>query len=90
MPGAFQDMCTYSDAEVKFKSGADLINQLEYITQDFDRYMKLSSNIFEFTDKLWLEDHLDEYEALYFTAFGSKERNLKSPNLINLNLDQKK
>lgn len=89
MPGAFQDLCTYSDAEVKFKSGTDLIGQLEHITSDFDRYMNMSKNIHEFTDKLWLEDHLDEYEAVYFTKWGSKERNLKSPGLISLNLDQK-
>lgn len=89
MPGAFQDMCTYEAAEVKFKSGVDLINQLEYITSDFDRYMQLSDNINKFTNSLWLEDHIDEYEALYFTPWGSKERNLKSPNLIKLNLDQK-
>jgi hypothetical protein len=89
MPGVFQDMCTYKDAELKFQNGKDLINQLEYITSDFDRYMQLSKNIHDFTDKLWLEDHLDEYEALYFTKWGSKERNLKSPGLISLNLEQK-
>lgn len=88
-PGAFQDMCTYEDAEIKFKSGTDLINQLEYITSDFDRYMKLSDNIHNFTSKLWLEDHIEEYEALYFTSWGSKERNLKCPGLISLNPDQK-
>jgi len=89
LPGAFQDLCTYADAEVKFKSGTDLINQLEYITSDFDRYMKLSSNLYQFTDKLWLEDHFDCYEAIYFTPWGSKERQLKSPELIRLNPDQK-
>lgn len=89
LPGAFQDLCTYKDAELKFQSGADLINQLEYITSDVDRYMKLSENIHNFTDKLWLEDHIEEYEALYFTPWGSKERNLKSPGLISLNQDQK-
>jgi hypothetical protein len=89
MPGAFQDMCTYQEADVKFKSGKDLINQLEYIMSDCDRYMQLSSNINKFTNTLWLEDHLDEYEALYFTAYGSKERNLKSPRLISLNKEQR-
>jgi hypothetical protein len=89
MPGAFQDLCTYKDADIKFKSGADLINQLEYITSDVDRYMQLSISINKFTNGLWLEDHLDEYEAMYFTEWGSKERNLKSPGLISHNLDQK-
>jgi hypothetical protein len=89
MPGTYQDLCTYKDAEFKFKSGSDLIDQLEYITSDTDRYMNLSKKSYEFTDKLWLEDHIDEYEALYFTDFGSKERNIKSPTLILNNPDQK-
>jgi hypothetical protein len=88
MPGVFQDMCTYEEADLKFKTGDDLIQQLEYITSDFDRYMDLSFNSRKFAEGLWLEDHLDEYEALYFTAWGSKERKLKSPNLIKNNPDQ--
>jgi hypothetical protein len=89
MPGVYQDMCTYKDADVKFQSGKDLINQLEYITSDFSRYMNLSDKARKFVEGLWMEDHLDEYEALYFTEFGSKERNQKSPILIKNNLDQK-
>jgi hypothetical protein len=89
MPGAFQDLCTYDGAEFKFKSGDDLINQLEHITSDFNRYMKASDDSRKFVEGLWLEDHIDEYEALYFTKWGSKERFEKSPNLIKLNPDQK-
>jgi hypothetical protein len=89
MPGTFQDLCTYKDAELKFKNGKDLINQLEYITSDMDRYMKLSDNIHNFTSKLWLEDHVNEYEAIYFTSWGSAERAQMAPNLISLNPDQK-
>jgi hypothetical protein len=89
MPGAYQDLCTYEDAEFKFKNGDELIDQLEYITSDFDRYMKLSDKSRKFVEGLWLEDHMDEYEAIYFTPFGSKERNEKSPTLIKNNPDQK-
>lgn len=88
LPGTYQDLCTYEEAELKFKNGNDLIDQLEYITSDFDRYMKLSQKARKFTEGLWLEDHMDEYEALYFTPWGSKERKEKSPNLIKMNLDQ--
>jgi hypothetical protein len=88
MPGAYQDLCTYEDAELKFKTGDDLIQQFEYITSNFDRYMKLSANSRKFTEGLWLEDHLDEYNALYFTEWGSKERKDKSPTLIINNPDQ--
>ena len=88
-PGTFQNLCTYDGADLKFDKGSDLISQLEYLMSDIDTYMKHSDNITEFTNKLWLEDHINEYEAMYFTDWGSKERNLKSPNLISLNPDQK-
>jgi len=88
MPGAYQDLCTYDGADFKFKSGKDLIDQLEYITSDFDRYMKFSDKSRKFTEGLWLEDHMDEYQALYTTAWGSKERKEMAPLLIANNLDQ--
>jgi hypothetical protein len=88
LPGAYQDMCTYEEADIKFKTGDDLINQLEHITSDFDRYMRLSKKARKFVEGLWLEDHLDEYEALYFTDWGSKERKEKAPQLILNNPDQ--
>jgi hypothetical protein len=90
LPGAYQDLCTYKDAEIKFNNGKDLIDQLEYITSDYDRYMKLSDNSRKFTEGLWLEDHLDVYEAIYTTEWGSKERNEMSQTLIKLNPEQEK
>jgi hypothetical protein len=89
LPGAYQDMCTYKESNVKFKTGDDLIDQLSYLTSDFNRYMEMSAKARTFVEGLWLEDHLDEYDALYFTEFGSKERNEKSPTLIKNNPDQK-
>lgn len=89
LPGAFQDMCTYEEADVKFKSGDDLINQLEHITSDFDRYMKYSDSGRKYVESMWLEDHIQEYQAIYFTEWGSKERNQMCPKLIELNPDQK-
>jgi hypothetical protein len=89
LPGTYQDLCTYEEAEHKFITGDDLINQLEYLTSDFDRYMDISTKARKFTEGLWLEDHIQKYEALYTTAWGSKERNEKCPDLIKLNPDQK-
>jgi len=88
MPGVYQDLCTYEEAEFKFKTGDDLIQQLEYITSDHSRYMRLSEKARKFTEGLWLEDHLDEYEAMYFTEWGSKERKKMAPKLILNNPDQ--
>jgi hypothetical protein len=90
LPGAFQDLCTYEEADLKFKSGDDLINQLEYLTSDFDRYMNFSEKSRKYVEGMWLEDHIEEYEAIYFTEWGSKERKEKSANIIKLNPEQDK
>jgi glycosyltransferase involved in cell wall biosynthesis len=89
MPGAFQDLCTYEEAQVKFTNGDDLISKLEYITSDTNRYMNLSDKARKYVEGMWLEDHLDKYEAVHLTEWGSKERNEKYPDIIRLNPDQK-
>lgn len=89
MPGTFQDLCTYEDASLKFKTGDELIDQLDHLTSDLSRYMEESEKSRKFVEGLWLEDNIQNYEGLYFTAWGSKERNEKYPELIKLNPDQK-
>jgi glycosyltransferase involved in cell wall biosynthesis len=89
MPGVFQDLCTYDKAFFKFKTGDEMIDQLKKITKDFPFYMECSKNARKHVETMWLEDHLDEFQATYYTDFGSKERNEMSPNLIKLNPDQK-
>lgn len=89
MPGTYQDICTYEGADHPFKSGGDLINKLEHITSDFDRYMNLSAKSRKFAEGLWLEDHIQKYYDLYFTEWGSKERNASNSGLIDLNPDQR-
>jgi hypothetical protein len=89
LPGAFQDMCTYDVADYKFSSGDDLISQLENLTSNIDKYMEASDKTRKYVESMWLEDHIAKYEAIYFTPWGSKERNLACPELIKLNPDQK-
>jgi peroxiredoxin len=89
LPGAFQDLCTYEKAPFRFTTGDELIDQLSTITKNIDSYMKHSIDARKYVDTMWLEDHLDEIEAAYFTPYGSKERNKKSPRLIELNPEQK-
>lgn len=89
MPGIFQDMCTYAEADLKFKNGNDLIDQLKFVTKDIDTYMEYSAKGRKYADTMWLEDHLDEVMAVYFTEWGSKERNIMSPQLIKNNPEQK-
>jgi hypothetical protein len=89
LPGAFQDLCTYNNADVKFQTGDDLIDSLTHITSDFDKYMEYSDKARKYVESMWLEDHIDEHIATYYTAYGSKERNEKAPRLIELNPEQK-
>jgi len=89
LPGAFQDLCTYEEAPFRFKTGDELIDQLSTITKDFDSYIKYSTNARKYVETMWLEDHINEYEAVYFTEYGSKERNQNAPRLIELNPEQK-
>jgi hypothetical protein len=88
MPGAYQNLCTYEAAEHKFDNGKDLIGKLEHLTSSEDIYMSESAKARKYAEGLWLEDHVNEYEGLYLTAWGSKERNEKYPSLISLNKDQ--
>ena len=89
MPGIFQDMCTYQQADLKFKSGDDLIDQLKFTTKNIHNYMKYSAKGRAYAETMWLEDHLDESMAVYFTDWGSKERNAMSSKLISNNPEQK-
>lgn len=89
MPGIFQDMCTYQEADLKFKTGSELIDQFKYVTKDINTYMDYSAKGRSFANTMWLEDHLDEVMAIYFTEWGSKERNVMSPTLIKNNPEQK-
>jgi|GEM_PF-530162 len=88
LPGVFQDLDPYYNADLKFISGDDLINQLEVLTKDEDTFMKYSDTSRKFVEGLWLEDHINEYLALYTTPYGSKERASIAPNLVALNPDQ--
>jgi hypothetical protein len=89
IPGAYQDICTYSDAHIKFTTGAELIDQLKYITKDTSTYMNCCNAVHNYVDQMWLDDHLDEHYAIYFSEYGSQERNRLAPALIDINPEQR-
>ena len=91
MPVCAQDIVTYAHAPHKFSTGAELIDLLSWMTSDIDRYARLSEEAYAFTDSKFLDrkENIDQFYAVYFSAFGSKERNELSPKLIELNPDQK-
>jgi len=74
LPGVYQDLVTYKDAPVRFKTGDEMIDQLKKLLSDKNYYMKISANSRAYADTMWLDDHLDEYSELYFTKFGDPSR----------------
>lgn len=84
IPGVFQDLVTYEDAPLRFKTGTDLVNQLEVLL-DSSNYMKYSKMAKAYADTMWLDDHLSEFTELYFTRPGQPERKA----LLQRNPDQK-
>lgn len=74
IPCLCQNMCTYEDAQLKFSTGSDLIDQIDYLMKDKSRYMKIARKDRKFAEGLWLNDHMDEYMEVYFTPYGSPER----------------
>lgn len=91
IPAVCQDLITYKDAQLKFNNGSDLIDQIKSLMKDQNTYVKYSKRAREYADTMWLDDeiNLNQFKAIYTTPWGSKERNIMAPGLINLNPDQK-
>lgn len=90
LPGVFQDLEPYKEkADYVFTTGDELIDQLKYITKNVDNYMSSSDRARALAETLWLEDHLDEVMALYFTEFASEERKKMSLKLYERDIQSK-
>ncbi len=74
IPGVYQDLITYKNAPLKFKTGDDLINQLKFLFKDEQTYMKISKQSRKYAETMFLNSHLDEYAELYFTPYGDDSR----------------
>jgi hypothetical protein len=80
LPIACQDMCTYENAPIKFKTGEEMIAQIESTLQDRKRYKALCKKASQYADTRWLEDdkNIDCYTELYQYSVGD-------PLRVNLN-----
>ncbi len=67
LPIACQDMCTYENAPIKFKTGAEMIDQIDRTLQDRKRYKAICKRANQYADTRWLEDdkNIDCYLELY-------------------------
>ena len=81
LPIACQDLCTYEAAPLKFKTGDEMLDNIDYALKDEDRYMKLSKEARAVADKRWLEldQNLDKYVELYkYPRLHSERKNINS------------
>ena len=76
LPIACQDLCTYENAPIKFKTGDEMINQIETTLRDVDRYKSVCKRARQYADTRWLETdtNLECYMELYNTPYGSPLR----------------
>tara|TARA_A100000171_G_C2127335_1_gene144377 strand:+ start:932 stop:2140 length:1209 start_codon:yes stop_codon:yes gene_type:complete len=79
LPIACQDLCTYENATIKFKTGDEMIAQIETTLQDRKRYKAICRKARQYADTRWLEDdkNIDCYTELY-------EYNVGDPKRVNL------
>jgi hypothetical protein len=76
LPIACQDLCTYKDAEFKFKTGDEMIAQIRGILSKKGRYMNICAAARKNADTRWLENenNLACYRELFSLPYGSPER----------------
>jgi len=76
LPIACQDLCTYDNAPIKFKTGDEMIAQIETTLKDRKRYKSLCKKARQYADTRWLEDdrNIDCYTELYQYGVNDPKR----------------
>ena len=76
LPIACQDLCTYENAPIKFRTGDEMINQIENTLKDRKRYKSLCKKASQYAETRWLEDdiNIDCYTELYQYGVGDPKR----------------
>jgi hypothetical protein len=76
LPAACQDLCTYKDAEIKFKTGEEMLYKIEYELSRAGHYKNSSHRRRKVAEERFLENekNLGSYRELFLTPYGSKER----------------
>lgn len=76
LPIACQDLVTYENAPIKFKSGDDMINQIEETLKDVSKYKSICKKARQYAETRWLEtdSNIDCYLEMYSTPFGDSSR----------------
>jgi glycosyltransferase involved in cell wall biosynthesis len=76
LPTICQDMCTYEDAFFKFKTGTEMVDQIDAVMKDKGTYMKAVRRGRAEAEKRWLEnpENIGKYAELYTLPYGDPKR----------------
>lgn len=76
LPIACQDLCTYENAPIRFKTGDEMIDQITKTVKFGDTYKKASKAARAVAETRWLEnnDNLEKYRELYRYTYKDPER----------------
>jgi hypothetical protein len=78
LPIACQDMVTYQDAPIKFKTGDEMVDQIETTLAKKGKYMNTCAKARKVAESRWLEneDNINKYVELYTLPYGHSDRKL--------------
>ena len=78
LPTICQNLCTYTDAQFKFNTGEEMVDQIDAVMSDKTSYMKTVRKGRMVAETRWLEnpDNIGKYVELYTTKYGSASRKL--------------
>jgi glycosyltransferase involved in cell wall biosynthesis len=76
LPIACQDLCTYEDAPIKFRTGDDLVDQVKHTLKHHGKYMETSKAARAVANGRWLESekNIDMYQELYKYPYHHEKR----------------
>ena len=76
LPIACQDMCTYANAPIKFKTGDEMIARIDETLEKKSRYMTICQRARSYAESRWLEndDNINKYVELYTLPYAHPNR----------------
>ena len=82
IPIACQDLCTYSNAPVRFGTGPEMIDQVRSIVKSRNAYMKMSDSMRSASENRWLEKNIDKYVDLYTIPLDGERKHLTEECIV--------
>ena len=71
LPIACQDICTYSNAPIRFNTGDEMIDRINETLKDHKHYKAISKRARQYAETRWLEldENIDCYLEMYTTPY---------------------